>query len=114
MQEAMMFTPLLLAAAIGAASPSDYQVIVVDDQPTISIPLQRLNLGREEDMRRAKRRVAYGATLVCERAYRGVSYLETVECVKAAMADGDAQLNRIGARESGSASVAAAVAITAR
>jgi UrcA family protein len=108
-----MFTPLLLALAIATTSPMGGDIVVIDDQPTITIPLDRLDLARAEDVSRARHMIRHAAMRVCDRGYRGISYLETVACVKGAIADGNAQLSRIQALDSSKTSVTAAIAVTA-
>jgi UrcA family protein len=108
-----MLVPLLLGLAMGATSPADYEIVVVDDQPRITIPLDPADLGKAEGLHQVERKIHVAAIRVCDRGYRGVSYLETVACVKAAIAEGNAQLGRIQARGPGNTPVTAAIAVTA-
>lgn len=105
-----MFTPLLLTLAAGAASTSQGEVIVIDDRPSMVIAIGRLD--RAEHIGEIRREIRHDAKIVCDRAYRELGYLETVACVKSAVADGDAQLGRALAHNPAGTSVAA-IAVTA-
>ena len=78
-----MFMPLLAALAIGATSAPQDEIVIIDDQPGIIIPLARFNLGRAEDLRRVRHRIAHAAISVCDRGYRGLSYFETAAAWRA-------------------------------
>jgi UrcA family protein len=106
-----MFTPLFVAVAVAvAATPSpDREIVIVNDQPTMTISLQAYSLARPEGLRSIRHRIGYAAKRVCDREYRGVSYLETIACVKGAIAVADAQLSRIKAQKIAGSTMAAAI-----
>ena len=103
-----MISILLLGLAAAASEPI---VVVDEDQPTIVIPLAKYDLARDEDVRRLKHRISSAAMTVCDRSYRGVSYLETVECVKTARSAANSELDALlSKRSAGIAMTAIAVA----
>ena len=107
-----MFTAIFLSLAMSAAGVEP-DVIVTDEAPTVVIPLASYDLSRPSDVERLKLRIHAAARSVCDRSYRGVMYLETVACVKGAIADAEAQLGQVRQRQS-IASLGAAIAITSK
>ena len=106
-----MLTPILILLA-SAVSPTDAEPITIVDSPTAIIQLARYDLSRPSDIRRLKLRIASEARWLCEGGHRGLANRDTVVCVKAAIAGGNAQLNRVLAQSSSAARLATAIAIT--
>ena len=104
-----MFTIILLSLAAAGAEP----ITIIEDSPRIVIPLARYDLRRADDLRHLKQRIVTASKTLCEQGDRGISYLETVACVKTSVADGNAQLGRVLAQNPSAAPLAAAIAVTA-
>jgi UrcA family protein len=101
-----MFSILLLgfAAAVGAESNT-----VSDNRPTIGIDVGGYNLRDEHELLRVQGTIHRAAIDVCMRGYGVALYEERVACVKSAIADGNAQLQRILAKRDSSLAAAAAI-----
>jgi UrcA family protein len=108
-----MLSFILFSVAAAGNPPSTKPITIIDDSPRIIIPLAAYDLGRAEDVVHVKHRIVTAAKMVCERGIRGIAYLETVACVKSAVADGNAQLGRILAQNPSATGVAAAIAVSA-
>jgi UrcA family protein len=106
-----MFTALFLSLAITSAA--DKPITIIDDMPRVVIPLAPYDLGNPRDVDRLNHRIVTAAKMVCEQGYRGVSYLETVACVKTAVADGKGQLGQLLAQTPASTALSGAIAIAA-
>ena len=106
-----MLTALLLSLAMSASS-HDEPITIVDSEPSIVILLASYDLKNTRDVDRLERRIVDAAKTVCERSYRDIGYLETVACVKSAMANGKAQLGRLLGRNPSAAGLTSAIAVT--
>ena len=108
-----MFTAILLVLASASGAPAEGPITIVNEQPTIQIPLAGYDLSRPDEVRRVERAIGHAADKVCASSYRDAIYLEIVACVKSAAVDARAQLGAILARRSTSASMTAAIAVSA-
>jgi UrcA family protein len=107
-----MFTPMLLSLAI-AASPAPQHIIVVDDRPTVTIALADYDLASARDVRKLRGKIRSAADRVCIHGSGLAMYLESVPCLKSAVADADAQLDTVVANRGSSATMGATIAVSA-
>jgi len=109
-----MFSPILLSLAMAGTSAPVEQIIIIDDRPSIRIPLRDYDLGRSEDLRKLRFEIGRASRKVCDHGYRDTIYLVTLECVDGAMSGANGQLNTLLASRRGSGTLsAAALVVTA-
>jgi UrcA family protein len=107
-----MFALVLLSLAAATGSVDSNPIIIVEDRPSIRVGLAGYDLGREQDVRQLKLKIRWAAGRVCVRGYGVSLYLERVECVKSAVADGDRQLSQLIAQSQSGARLAASISVT--
>jgi len=107
-----MFASLFLVLAIVASSTPAGATVGFDEGPDIVIPVGNYDFGRPDMRRRIENKIHHAAISVCDRGYHGLSYSETIACVKSAIADGEAQLGKLLAHSSRTAPVTSAVVIS--
>jgi len=108
-----MITPILMTLAMAASTAHPAPITIVEDAPTIVIPLARYDLGNADDFHRLSNRIWKAASTVCDVTYVGIRDPRTVACRDSAVADADAQLGRILAhRSSAAAALTSAIAVT--
>jgi len=107
-----MLASLLLSLAITASSPHE-PITIVESAPTVVIRLARYDLANPHDVDNLRHRIATSAKMICEDGYRGLQHQGAIACAKTAIADANAQLNRVLAQNPSSAGLTAAIAITA-
>ena len=105
-----MFTPMLLSLAI-AASPAPQHIIVVDERPTVTIALADYDLASA--VRKLRGKIRSAADRVCIHGSGPAMYLESVPCLKSAVADADAQLETALASRGSGATMGATIAVSA-
>lgn len=88
-----MFTPILLSLAMNSSAPEP--IIVVDERPTIQIMLADYDLTRPADVKKLKRQIRWAADRVCIHGTGLAMYLESVPCLRSAVADANAQLRAV-------------------
>ena len=108
-----MFMPVLLPIAMSAIGFQPEPITVVENAPTVVIPLARYDLSSPRDRDRLKLRIHSAARSVCDIDYRGEMYLEMVACVRTAIADANAQLGTFKPGQS-TASIAGAISVSAK
>ena len=108
-----MFSPILLSLAMAGTSAPVEQIIIIDDRPSIRIPLRDYDLGRSDDLRKLRFEIGRASRKVCDHGYRDTIYLVTLECVEGAMSGANGQLDRIIASRGGAASLSAALVVSA-
>ena len=106
-----MFAPMLLTLAIAAGADQAKPITIVENAPSIVIPIAGYDLARASDVRHLETRIWFAATSVCDVNYGVVRDPETVACRNRAVADADAQLGRFLAHPS-TAALTSAIAVT--
>ena len=106
-----MFGSLLLSLAITASSTHE-PITIVESAPTVVIRLARYDLANSRDVDNLRHRIVSSAKMICEDGYRGLQHQAAIACAKTAIADANAQLNRVLAQNASSAGLGAAIAIT--
>jgi UrcA family protein len=107
-----MFTLMLLSLAAATGATDNNPIIIAEDRPSIRIALAGYDFAREQDVRRLKLKIRWAAGRVCVRGYGVSLYLERVECVKSAIADGDRQLGQLVAQSQSGVPLAASLSVT--
>ena len=107
-----MLSQLLTAAMIVAASPQQGEIVVINDAPSIIIPLRSYDLAREGDLRRVRSRIAHAAKLVCDTGSSGLAFVEAVQCSRWARTGAEAQLRTLLANRP-TAALPAAITVSA-
>ena len=107
-----MITSLLLTLAMTAGADHARPITIVEDAPTIVIPLAHYDLANAEDYQRLTHRIWKAAGTVCDVTYVGIRDPETVACRDSAVADADAQLGRLLAHRSSVAALTSVIAVT--
>ena len=107
-----MITPVLLTLAMAASTAQPRPITIVEDAPSIVIPLAGYNLTNADDFRRLSHRIWKAAGTVCSVTYVGIRDPKTIACRDSAIADADAQLGRFLAHRSTAAALTSAFAVT--
>lgn len=107
-----MITSILLTLAMATSAGQPRPITIVDDAPSIVIPLASYDLSQADDIRRLSQRIWKVAGSVCDITYVGIRDPRTVACRNSAIADADAQLGHFIAHRSSAAALTSAIAVT--
>ena len=84
-----MFSPILLSLAMAGTSAPVEQIIIIDDRPSIRIPLRDYDLGRSDDLRKLRFEIGRASRKVCDHGYR-----DTVDLAHGTSSSEDTRVRR--------------------